>query len=287
MTAMQIVVALDGSTGSKTALRWALHEAEVRSATVTAVLAWTYLEQRHPDGTTDFQPSYGEDEARESLAAAVAEVTGAEGAPAVDVEQRVVFDLPARAIVEAAEHADLLVVGARGLGGFKGLLLGSVSERVLETAPCPVAVVHEPHEAPGDGPVVVGVDGSKVATHALAWAAEEARARKVPLRVVHGWHVPALTGFPLEGSAMGVAELSAERVLEAACEHPALDGLEVESRTAMTSPAGAVFEASEGASLIVVGSRGHGRFARAFLGSTSRQVVRHASCPVVVVPPAI
>jgi nucleotide-binding universal stress UspA family protein len=55
----------------------------------------------------------------------------------------------------------------------------------------------------------------------------------------------------------------------------------------MGSAAGAVFEASDGASLIVVGTRGHGRFARAFLGSTSRQVVRHASCPVVVVPPAI
>ncbi len=284
---MQIVVALDGSSGSKTALRWALREAQARSASVKAVLAWTYLEQRHPDGSSDFQPGYSEDDAKAALAAAVSEVTSEPGSPDVELTQEVVLDLPARAIVESAERADLVVVGARGLGGFKGLLLGSVSERVLETSPCPVVVVHEPNEAPADGPVVVGIDGSQVGAQALHWAAEAARARGAALRVVHAWQVPGLTGFSLEGSALGVAEMAAEQVVAEATADPALAGLDVDVRQVMSSPTQALLDAAEGASLIVVGTRGHGRFARAFLGSTSRQVVRHATCPVAVVPPAI
>ncbi len=284
---MQIVVAIDGSSGSKTALRWALHEAELRSASVKAVLAWTYLEQRHPDGSSDFQAGYTEDDARAALDAAVSEVTSGAGVPAVEVAQEVVLDLPARAIVESAERADLLVVGARGLGGFQGLLLGSVSERVLETAPCPVVVIHEADDLRSDGPVVVGIDGSKVGVQALHWAAEAARARGSAIRVVHAWQVPGLGGLSLQGSVLGSAELAAEQVVQDAREDPSLVGLDVDARHVMGSPAQALFDAAEGASLVVVGTRGHGRFARAFLGSTSRQVVRHATCPVAVVPPAI
>jgi nucleotide-binding universal stress UspA family protein len=177
------------------------------------------------------------------------------------------------------------VVGARGLGGFKGLLLGSVSERVLETAPCPVAVVREPDLAPADGDILVGIDGSEPSTAALRWAAAEARARDARLRVVHAWHMPYLSGYPVVGNVMEVVEAEAQRILELAMADPALEGLAVEGWQTLDGAAGAVLGASEGASLVVMGTRGHGRIARTLLGSTSRQVARHAQCPVVVVPP--
>ena len=95
---------------------------------------WSYLDQ---SGAT-FDPTYGEDDARRLLDEAVA----AAGIPAgVDVERRTVNDLPARGLLDSAADADLLVVGARGRGGFRGLLLGSVSQQAAQHAPCPVVIV--------------------------------------------------------------------------------------------------------------------------------------------------
>lgn len=134
-----IVVGVDGSTDSQRALRWAAQEARTRGARLKVVLVWSYLDQE-PAG---FDPAYGEQAARRSLDAAVAAL-GAESA-GVDLEPVLVCDLPARGLLDAARGADLVVVGSRGLGGFTGLLLGSVSQQVTQHAPCPVVVV------PGDG----------------------------------------------------------------------------------------------------------------------------------------
>jgi nucleotide-binding universal stress UspA family protein len=76
-----------------------------------------------------------------SLDAIVADVVGTGRAASVD--RKVVNDLPARALLDASEGADQLAVGARGLDGFRGLLLGSVSQQCLHLATCPVAVVRE------------------------------------------------------------------------------------------------------------------------------------------------
>lgn len=133
-----VTVGVDASEGSIRALRWALREARLRGARLRAVLAWSYLDQ--PKGS--FDPAYGEDDARGQLDEALALVAG--GADDVEIDPVLVNDLPARALLAAARDADLLVVGSRGLGGFKGLLLGSVSQQVVQHAPCPVVVV------PGD-----------------------------------------------------------------------------------------------------------------------------------------
>ena len=85
---------------------------------------------------------YGEPQAREALEARVAAVVGDD--PAITIEYRTMNDLPAAGLIDAAAGADLVVVGARGLGGFRGLLLGSVSQQVLHHAPCPAVVVRQP-----------------------------------------------------------------------------------------------------------------------------------------------
>ena len=279
----RIVVGVDGSTNADVALRWALGEADLHGAEVVAVMAWDYLNQRHTDGSDTFDPTYGADQARDALHAAV---QAAE--PSRPVVERVVLDLPAQALIDASADADLLVTGARGLGGFKGLLLGSVSERVLEEAPCPVAVLREHDTWSADGAVVVGVDGSVTATNALRWAAGEARVRGAFLHIVHAWQLqPAPPWSPASlaaAQAVHVLEDAARDVVEAALRDSAVAGLRLETHVLSSGAVQALLNFADEASLIVVGSRGAGRFERAVLGSTSRQLAHHAGCPIVVVP---
>lgn len=140
----RIVVGVDGSEGSRHALRWAAAEARAHDAELEAVVSWQY-----PALTT--MPAFGvlppaeemHDEARKGLQ----EVLDAEGLGAgSDLVARatVVQGPPGATLLEVAEGADLLVVGTRGRGGFTGLLLGSVSQQCVTHAPCPVVVVPPP-----------------------------------------------------------------------------------------------------------------------------------------------
>ena len=138
MTGDTVVVGVDGSDGSASALRWAAALAAGNGWGLRAVMAWDLLAQHHAHGASKrFDPDYDEAAAREVLAGYVDDALGGEAV----VEERVVLDLPARALLEAAEGAALLVVGARGLGGFAGLVLGSVSSQVVRHAHSPVVVV--------------------------------------------------------------------------------------------------------------------------------------------------
>jgi len=135
-----IVVGVDGSEESKQALRWALEEARLREARIVALRAWVYPALAAGGlipVAADFLGDLTENETRQ-LAEVVAEAAGVGG---VEIEQVVVEDAPAHALVRAAEGADLLVVGSRGHGGFTGLLLGSVSQQCAHHAPCPVVIV--------------------------------------------------------------------------------------------------------------------------------------------------
>lgn len=282
-----IVVGMDGSAGASAALRWAAAEGGIRDEQVTAVLAWGMLAQHHPDRANRFDPDYDAEHARAALAAWVAETLGED-----PVGLHVVCDLPARALIEASSDADLLVVGGRGLGGFRGLLLGSVSHQVLHHATCPVAIVRSEVARGDDRParVVVGIDGSDTARRALAWAADEARRRRAELRVVHAWHVTALGGDPYAATYIdpqpfedaGAAVLDAALAAVGAGDGPA--ATTVTGVLVRDHPASAVLEEAGGADLVVLGARGAGGFAGLLLGSTSTQVVHHAPCPVVVLP---
>jgi nucleotide-binding universal stress UspA family protein len=133
-----IVVGMDGSDHAARALRWACEEARNRNAALTAVLAWGLFDQHHVEPDAPFDPKYGAKDARAFLEHAVA--SSLHGSVA-DVTQEVVNDLPARALIDSAADAELLVVGARGLGGFGDLLVGSVSHRCLTHSLCPTVVV--------------------------------------------------------------------------------------------------------------------------------------------------
>jgi nucleotide-binding universal stress UspA family protein len=137
----RIVVGVDGSDGSKAALRWAARQAELTGARLEAITGWEY------PAFYGWAPAMPDDYDYEALAAraqadAIDEVFGADR-PAT-MEAKVVARHPAEALVEASEGADLLVVGSRGYGGFADALLGSVSTYCVHHAHCPVTIIRPP-----------------------------------------------------------------------------------------------------------------------------------------------
>ena len=198
----------------------------------------------------------------------------------------------AAALVQAAAHADLLVVGSRGHGGFVGLLLGSVSHWSVNHAPCPVAVIPPAWEGDRSGRIVVGVDGSAPSYEALHWAVDEAARRGSALDVVHAYGYqqliapfgPVTGGDPDQVRATSLAML--EQMMADALQRTDGEPRAVELIPVAAGSAEALLEVSAGADLLVVGSRGRGGFRRLLLGSVSQQCVHHTPCPVVVVRPS-
>lgn len=139
----RIVVGIEGSGGARAALRWALHEAAHREATVEVVTA--YSSTRVPIAPdVNFIP-YDMGDLREEVAKmqdeVVDQVLDSVGGCDVEIVRTVVEGRPADSLITAAEGADMLVVGSRGGGGFRGLLLGSVSQQIAHHGTCPVVIV--------------------------------------------------------------------------------------------------------------------------------------------------
>jgi nucleotide-binding universal stress UspA family protein len=282
-----IVVGVDESSSAGDALRWAVRERALRDARLSAVLVWTYLGQHHRSGDDVFQPKYGQQDAVAALAEFVKRTVPDE----VDlIDQVVVCDLPSRGLLDASAGADLLVIGSRGLGGFRGALLGSVSQQLAHHATTPLAIIRAGSAVRDRAErVVVGVDGSEGSRLALGWALDAARVRGAHVTVVNSWEPPALAMVGLaaipEDDRAGEAE--ARRLVEDSLAEVDANGLTdaIEIRTVKGSPAAAILDAAESATLVVVGTRGLGGFHGLLLGSVSQHVIHHADCPVVVVPP--
>lgn len=148
-----IVVGVDGSTGAKDALLWALAEARLRRWPLRAVHAWMF---GYIGGSVEGYPYWGgalgsytslgidlgdlHHAADDLLERALADVK--DEADGVEIDRQVVQGPAAEVLVSQAAPGDLLVVGSRGHGGFAGLMLGSVSQQCVHHAPCPVVVVH-------------------------------------------------------------------------------------------------------------------------------------------------
>jgi nucleotide-binding universal stress UspA family protein len=136
----KIVVGIDGSEGSKKALRWAVAEAQLRSAAIEVIHVWNFSPLVDPIGGIAYVPMDDLLESAQAVAAntvkSVADILGD-----THITTTVKQGSASQALLKAAEDAGLLVVGRRGHGGFIGLLIGSTAEQVAHHAPCPVVVV--------------------------------------------------------------------------------------------------------------------------------------------------
>jgi len=134
-----------------------------------------------------------------------------------------------------------------------------------------------------NGPfIVAGVDGSEEGTLALRWALRQAALTGARLHVVSAWQVPFGYGFPEAYIGTDVEDGFRAHLRQILHDVPAGD-VPVSSSVVNGVPAAVLVEASRGAELLVVGSRGHGAFAGLLLGSVSTHCVSHAHCPVTVV----
>lgn len=291
----RIVVGYDGSPSAERAVAWAAAEAVRRGSPLTVVHAVHPAEYLvGPRGTWQL--------VSERMVKAGESVTGdgvdhARGAaPGVEVTGVTVKGLPAATLVDLSDGAALVVVGTRGHGELVGTLIGSVAFPVTSHARCPVVVVHPPdtQQPPGPGhPVVVGVDGSDRAETALRWATDVAARSGAPLVVVVAWW--SIVRDPWYGVIQAdrdhatdldqAVREDAERTAAEAADlaRDLAPGLVVTAHATAGSPAHVLKAAAERASLLVVGSRGHGGFAGLLLGSVSHQVIHVAPCPVAVV----
>jgi nucleotide-binding universal stress UspA family protein len=286
-----VVAGVDGSECGLQAVRWAALEASRRHLPLRLVIVYSW-----PAGGVVGNIGLGvdphtvlRDVALGHLAAA-ADVA-AQVAPGVEVEQVEVVGFPVPVLQGESTRAELVVLGDRGLGGFTGLLVGSVSVELSAHASCPVVVVRGPEPddtAPRPEPVVVGIDGSPLSEAAVAFAFEAAALRKVPLVAVHAWRdllvdptmAPLLDWEALEADER---EVLAERLAGWGEKYP---DVSVRRLVVRDRPARALVDESGRAQLVVVGSRGRGGFTGLLLGSVSQALLHHAHCPVAVVPGA-
>ncbi len=132
--------------------------------------------------------------------------------------------------------------------------------------------------------IVVGVDGSESSRAALGWALKQAHLTGAVVEAVTAWEFPAVYGYPAPMINVNFEELAARVAKDAIAE--ATSGAEADPiyyKVVEGNAASALLRESAGADLLVVGSRGHGGFVEALLGSTGQHCVHHATCPVVVI----
>jgi nucleotide-binding universal stress UspA family protein len=282
-----VVVGIDGSEHSRQALKWAADEAKRRRAFLKIVFARIEEPEHVPAW---YQPGAS------GGAPAQAVIDDAYGLvatrhPSVVARAETVEWPPARVLTMASRSADLVVVGARGHGGFDELLLGSVSDQCIQYAHCPVVVVHaDPDALPlraAEPRIVVGIDGSLGSSRALKWALEEAQLRSASVEVVYAWQYPPIGAFVL-GPVNGY-EVAAEEIVHAATGYATHHCPDVPFTSVLRFEAAvpALLDASRHAELLVTGSKGHGGFEHALLGSVAHQCARHATCAVAVARPVI
>jgi len=292
-----IVVGIDGSESSKRAAAWAAVQAAAEGRGLT--LAHAILP---PDSAwIDYAPmsEHGFDrvrtEAEEMLAEARSVVSRYAGRAVIHEYTRVAD--PRDLLLDLAEGAAEVVVGSRGRGPVRSLLLGSVGVTLTRHTPCPV-VVHRPgSEGRVHTSIIAGVDGTARSRVVLEYAFAQASMRGLPLTVVHCiWDAQAATVGPAVMAGAGAAAVfvgEAEESVESArllvseaiaglCEdHP---DVPVRTELARGLAADALVRMSDRADLVVVGSHHGGVASSILLGSVATDVVEHARCPVAIVP---
>jgi nucleotide-binding universal stress UspA family protein len=281
------VVGVDGSSQSLIAVDLGAREARLHRRPLRLVHAFVWpLLGVYVGPSPEGPPGGGlAADADRLLAEALARATTA--APELTVTGEVVTGPVVPVLLEEADRAAMVVLGHRGLGGFTGLLVGSVAVQVAAHSPGPVLVARGTPR--GEGPVLLGVDGSARSEPAIEFAFAEAAARDTELIALRTWYggVPSQVEdeLPLIYDADDVqAELAKELsrgIAAARGRHPSVV---VREEVRYGRAGHTLVEASSRAQLLVVGARGRGGFAGLLLGSVSQAVLHHARCPIAIVP---
>lgn len=287
-----IVVGVNGSVESDEALDWAVAEAASSGHPLTVV--------RVAPGTDESDATAVLEEVRAETATIVDRARDRHGR--FDAEYAVLPGPVPDALLAASTDAEMLVLGRRRRARIGRRILGSVSTTVAENASVPVTVVRHvdrPSEVADEPPhttavppsdtrrVVVGVDTSAPSIAALRHAAEVAARSEAVLEPVFAWQITTLA--PLPGSwgwapPINDYENFARECLDAAIAEAGVDlpAERLRPQVVHGQAAKLLIDASQGADRLVVGARGLGGFDRLLLGSTSRQVLDFAGCPVTV-----
>lgn len=269
-----IIVGIDGSAHAWRALDWAADYAVRHRLPLRAVHGSRALA---PDGTIP-------EDALRRLVAEREDLLGEarqyvlKQFPDLDVTTRLVRTDPGHALVEASEGAALVAVGSRGLGGFEGLLFGSVGLYAAAHARCPVLVVSRSASYPSDAParIVVGVEGRPADEAVLGWAFEEAASRGAGIVALHA------VGGEFSPRRRVIEDMELAEALAGRPEH--FPEVAVEPLVSDRTASQALVEASENAALVVVGARRRTGLIGMALGRVNHAALHHARCPVVVVP---
>jgi len=283
MSRMPVAVGVDGSEQSLHAAEWAAWEAVRREVPLRIVSALAPPPpMRSPHVSEAAMANALRGIAARNLALAVERV--GEVAHGLSVETDIVSGPPAIALAGCGQGASVLVLGARGSGGFGAMMLGSVTRHGAAHAPCPVVVVREDTTAV-QREVAVGIRDPQEAQGALAFAFEEAALRKADLLVVHAWHlippaVMARAGQAYDPEMVSGAALSQLKDMLAAWQdkYPAVKTF---PEVVNGHPAQVLASLSARADLLVIGKHAHPGYA---IGSIQSAVLNHAHGPVAIVP---
>ncbi|MGC0208716.1 universal stress protein [Streptomyces levis] len=295
---LPVLAGIDGSAGAAAAADWAAREALLRGVALRLCHALPQFPGAEVPGAEVPGPALERLRAlgTQVVQRAVDDLT--ERHPGLAVDGRVAGEAPADALLDAARDAGLLVVGARGAGGFEGLAVGSVALRTAAAAPCPVVLVPDrpgtfAERAPavrGTGQVVLGFDAHRPAGEAAGFAFPAAEARAARLRVVQAWALPAesVSSRTLVVTEEDRATWEDQEVLGLSDAlrpwREKYPGVTVATDLMLLHPAEALVNASRAADLLVVGRRTGARTSEGRLGPVTHAVLHHARCPVAVVP---
>ncbi|MFM9373197.1 universal stress protein [Streptomyces sp. Da 82-17] len=284
-----VVVGVDGSDASLTALDWAVAEAVRHDKPLRVVHAslWERYEGAVP--TFSSERSEGQVMAEHILGSAVERARRL--APGLPVTGDVLAEDAISALLGEGRDAALLVVGSRGRGGFADLLLGSVGLVVAARAHGPVVVVRgDEHGLEArHRRVLLGIGDHDVDSAAVRFAFREAAARDAELDVVRTWRRPAHEPVDhplLTGESLVYFEERASEILDKALEPAAREYPHVQLRrsTVEGHARRILSERSAAADLLVLGARRTNRPVGLELGRVAHRALHHALCPVAVVP---
>lgn len=286
-----IVVAIDGSPSSDLAVDFAVAQARLTRRPLTLVHALSPMDTvwLAPVGMS---PSMGtgvglealETQAKELLAGTHAEVEAR--APELDVHELLGFGDPRQVLLDVAARASMVVMGSRGRGPVRSLLLGSVAVGVSRHITCPLVVMRPTDGADRSG-ILVAVDATERSAPALEFGFQNASMHGLPLTVLHAYwdvrHAAVHAQDDEEGVHADEEELLllAETLAGMAEKYPDV----VVRRALATGLADlAVLDAAADKEMVVLGTHHGGSAAEMLFGSMATTVLEHATCTVALVP---